>query len=147
MNITKNNVLGFSIIDNRLKIFVKQGTISQSQNSQEQSQVNPNLKTYYAIPPYKNNVFRNVVTSIPDEDKRYTVKIISSDNITGRVGINVTKKVLINANVYIESFCEVDNLAQFRDKSPDAIKLITEGEAKFENGNWILTKKPVVKYE
>lgn len=146
MNLTKDQVLGYSIIDDRLKIFVKQGTISQSQNSQEQSQVNPNLKTYYAIPPSQNNVFRKVVTSIPDEDKSYTVKIISSDSITGRVGINVTKRALTNANVYIESFCEVDNLAQFRDKSPDAIKLITEGEAKSENGNWILTKKPVVEY-
>lgn len=147
MNITKDQVLGYSIIDNRLKVFVKQGSISQSQNTENQSQQNSNAQTYYAIPPYQNNVFRNVVTSIPDEGKSYTVKIITSDNKTGRVGINVTKKALTLANVYVESFCEVNNLAQFRDKSPDSIKLITEGEAQFENGNWILTKKPVVEYE
>lgn len=141
MDITKDSVLGFSIIDNRLKVFVKQGSISQSQ-----SQVSPNAQTYYAIPPYQNNVFRNVVTSIPDEDKSYTVKIITSDNKTGRVGINVTKRALTSASTYIESFCEVNNLAQFRDKSPESIKLVTEGEAQFENGNWILTKKPVVEY-
>lgn len=37
MNIAKDSVLGFSIIDNRLKIFVKQGSLSQSQNNNQQS--------------------------------------------------------------------------------------------------------------
>ena len=144
-----NNTLGYSVINGRLKLFVKKGIISSlKQQNLSQQNTTQNQIVYYAYPPKENSdIFRNIVTSIPNDDKSYTVKITTSDNKVGKVSINQTKRALTSANIYIESFCEVNNLAEFRDKSPDAIKLISDGEAKFENGNWILTKKPVVKYE
>jgi len=153
MNITLNiyNTLGYSFINGRLKVFVNKGTVSESQESNtsdtqatEQSQ-NTNSITYYAYPPDENNIFTKVVNSLP-EDKSYTAKIVTLDNKVGKLGINLTNRALSSPNRYIEPFCDVTNSGQFKDKSPTSIKLISEGEVKFENGNWILVKNATVEY-
>jgi hypothetical protein len=72
MNISKDNVLGFSVIDNRLKLFVKQGTVSQnqSQNQQTQDSNTPDIRKAEGEVKYYKNL---------DEDLNKTEETNSSD--------------------------------------------------------------------
>jgi hypothetical protein len=139
MNISKDNVLGFSVIDNRLKLFVKQGTVSQnqSQNQQTQDSNTPDIRKAEGEVKYYKNL---------DEDLNKTEETNSSDK---KAFFQIWKQgdnyyAMVNTNSAIRSLITVwDSSLVFFDykKNPTATSIENIKPAVFDAKTKKLTKK------
>jgi hypothetical protein len=139
MNISKDNVLGFSVIDNRLKLFVKQGTVSQAE-SQESNTSGNQGRIIYAEQVNELNQF----TDISDTalNNRYIFKITTYDNKTGEVSINnnFLKKILGETS-YLNGVFDYPKTS-----NPKNIFITKKAKAKLVGDTWEVTEKGSVSF-
>ena len=138
MNITKDSVLGFSIIDNRVKIFVKQGSISQSQNTENTTSstateefikyVNINLENPQSDPYKIFRIFRKSgkpYLTINTENPKVHTYLFNSH----RDGVLLNYFNLINSKPDFKNTITVLNPAELNDQLNT---VVNKGSIKFE---------------
>jgi len=147
VNITKDQVLGFSIIDSRLKIFVKQGSIISTNQQSSDSNNSPKriVETLYAYTPV-DDIFQT--TSNEVSNNRYMYELNIFEDNTGEVDlISNSQKALNEIENYIKPACNIINEIEFRGKVPSTYKTVEKGKVLKKGSNYKLIDKIKIKFE